>query len=421
MSASPVEGLEGVAWVRLTFVDVFGLSNSVQLPVHRFAQAVAVGEPFDGSALQGRARALESDMRLRPDPATLRRSGSIARVACTVLSPDGEPWPADPRTALVALLDGQLDELASAWSASTELEFYLLDGEDPIDRAGYFDDTEGVGMAIVRSAADQLSHYGIDVVACHHEAGPGQYELDLGRLGPLELADALVLAKQTVREAAAQLDVRATFMPRPFNRMPGSGLHLHQFVDDLVARDGSLTGDGRSFVAGQLAHARALAALTSPTVNSYKRLHSGPEAPGAAVWAHVNRAALIRISGESGGSPGGSAGIEFRGADPSANPYLLVAGLLVAAADGMSNGLELGPPVEEAARTFDPADVSEVRYDPLPRSLDEALDALMNDDALVDAFDARLLADLADGRRAEAEEYRGYVTHWELDRYLDEA
>jgi glutamine synthetase len=411
--------LDGVSWVRLTFVDVFGMSNSVQLPVHRFAQAVAEGEPFDGSALQGRARALEADMRLRPDPTTLRRSGPVARVACTVLTPDGEPWPADPRTALVALADGPLSELAAAWRASTELEFYLLDDDEPIDRAGYFDDAEGLGMGVVRAAADQLGAYGIEVVACHHEVGPGQYEIDLGRLGSLELADALVLAKQTVREVAAEEDVRATFMPRPFNRLPGSGLHLHQFVEGLLERDGgTLTDDGRAFVAGQLAHARALAALASPTVNSYKRLHSGPEAPGAAVWAHANRAALLRISGETGG---GTPGIEFRGADPSANPYLLVAGLLVAAGDGLANQLELGPPVEEAAGTFDPADVSEVRYSPLPRSLDEALDALLADDAFADVFDARLLSHLVDGRRAEAEDYRSYVTHWELDRYLDEA
>ena len=408
--------LEGIDWVRLTFVDVFGMSNSVQLPVHRFPQAVAQGEPFDGSALQGRARSLESDMRLRPDPATLHRAGSVARVACTVLSPDGEPWSGDPRTALVALLDGPLSELASTWSASTELEFYLLEDDEPIDRAGYFDDNEGGGMVIVRSAADRLGECGLEVVSCHHEAGPGQFELDLGPLTPLALADALVLAQQTVREVAAELGVQATFMPRPFNLLPGSGLHLHQHLAGLLGDDDLLTADGRGFVAGQLAHARALAALASPTVNSFKRLHSGPEAPGAAVWAHVNRAALIRISGEPG-----AAGIEFRGADPSANPYLLVAGLLIAAADGLSNNLELGPPVEEAAGMFDPADVSEVRYEPLPRSLDEALDALMADDVLVDAFDARLLANLVDGRRAEAEEYRGYVTHWELDRYLEEA
>jgi glutamine synthetase len=413
--------LDGVGWVRLTFVDVFGTSNSVQLPAHRFAQAVAEGEPFDGSALQGRARALEADMRLRPDPATLHRLGSVARVACTVLTPRGAPWPADPRTALAAMVGGPLAELADSWRASAELEFYLLDNRgpgdpEPIDRAAYFDDVEGIGTAVVRGAADRLISYGIDVASCHHEAGPGQYELDLGPLDPLGLADALVLAKQTVRELAAAEGVTATFMPRPFNDRPGSGLHLHQLVDGLV-EDTSLTGDGAAFVAGQLAHARALAALASPTVNSFKRLHSGPEAPGAAVWAHVNRAALIRIGGDSGASPG----IEFRGADPSANPYLLVAGLLVAAADGMASGLELGPPVEEAAGTFDPADTTEVRYDPLPRSLDEALDALMADDAFVDAFDARLLSDLVDGRRAEAEAYRSYVTHWELDRYLDES
>jgi glutamine synthetase len=349
----------------------------------------------------------------------LRRLGTVARVSCTVLSPDGEPWPADPRTALVALVDGPLAELAEAWHASAELEFYVLGAKaEPVDRAGYFDDVESVGMAVVRRAADRLAAYGIEVISCHHEAGPGQYELDLGPLSPLALADTLVLAKQTVREVAVESGASATFMPRPFNDLPGSGLHLHQFVPGLIDRSsGALTQDGRRFVAGQLAHARGLAALASPTVNSFKRLHSGPEAPGAAVWAHVNRAALIRLGGDAAGTPA----IEFRGADPSANPYLLVAGLLVAGGDGMASGLELGPPVEEAAGTFDPADAGEVRYAPLPRSLDEALDALLADDAFADAFDARLLGDLVDGRRAEAESYRGYVTHWELDRYLDEA
>jgi len=409
--------LAGVSWVRLTFVDVLGMSNSVQIPADRFEEAVANGEPFDGSALQGPSRALESDMRLQPDPSTLRHVGSVARVACTVHTPDGRPWPADPRTALVALVAGPLAELASVWEATAELEFYLLaaDGE-PVDRAGYFDDAEGPGMAVARAAADGLAQYGIDVVSCHHEAGPGQFELDLAALAPLALADALVVAKQTVREVAAQRDLRATFMARPFNHRPGSGLHLNQLVEGLTA-EGTLTEDGRSFVAGLLAHARALAALASPTVNSYKRLHSGPEAPGAAVWAHVNRAALVRIGGEATASPG----IEYRGADPSANPYLLVAGLLAAGADGMSNGLELGPPVEEAAGMFDPAESTEVRYEPLPRSLDEALDALMADDVLADAFDGRLRGHLVDARRAEAEAYRSYVSRWEWERYLDEA
>jgi len=409
--------LEGVRWVRLTFVDVFGTSNSLQLPAGRFAEAVADGELFDGSALQGRARALESDMRLRPDPATLHRIGDVARVACTVLTPDGEPWPGDPRTALATMLGAEsaVADLATVWTAGAELELYLLEPDAgallPVDRSSYFDDREGRGISVVRASADLLMDAGIEVLSCHHEAGPGQYELDLAPLPALALADALVLAKQTVREVAGDAGLLATFMPRPLDGEAGSGLHLHQHVDGLVADGGRLSPDGSAFVAGFLTHARALAALACPTVNSYKRLHAGPEAPGAAVWAHVNRAALIRISGGA---------IEYRAADPAANPYLLVAGVLVAAADGLAGALDPGPPLEEVADSYDPGQSHAVRYQPLPRSLDEALDALLADDAFIDAFDHRLLANLVDGRRSEAEAYRGHVTGWELERYLDE-
>lgn len=412
--------LEGARWVRLTFVDVFGANHSVQLPAHRFERAVAEGEPFDGSALQGRARALESDMRLRPDPATLRRDGEVARVACTVLTPDGAPWPGDPRTALVGMLsaEGGVRDLAERWTCGAELELYLFDDGRPVDREGYFDDRPGPGITVVRAAAERLIDGGIDVSSCHHEAGPGQYELDLAPLGPLALADALVSAKQAVREEASAAGLLATFMPRPLNGEAGSGLHLDQYVDGLLEAGGRLSGEGRAFVAGLLTHARALAALACPTVNSYKRLHAGPEAPGAVVWAHVNRAALVRISA---GQTGGGGGIEYRAADSSANPYLLVAGVLVAAAAGLADDLDPGSPLEEAARGYDPAESHAVRYQPLPRSLDDALDALLGDDAFVDAFDHRLLADLVDGRRSEAEAYRGHVTGWECDRYLEEA
>jgi len=418
VAAVTVPDLEGVRWVRLTFVDVLGTSNSVQLPVSRFADAVAHGETFDGSALQGRTRALESDMRLRPDPATLRRNGELARVACTVLTPDGEPWPADPRTGLVGMLDSAtgVAELGVAWAAAAELELYLLEDGQPVDRAGYFDDREGLGISVIRDAADRLEAAGLEIVSCHHEAGPGQYEIDLAPLPPLALADGLVLAKQLVREAAVESGLLATFMARPLEGQAGSGLHLHQEVEGLLDTAGTLSEDGQAFVAGILTHARALSALGSPTVNSYKRLHAGPEAPSSAVWAHVNRAALVRI-GAAGPT---TTGIEYRAADPSANPYLLVAGLLVAEADGLASGLDPGPPLEEVADSFDPGHADAVRYQPLPRSLDEALDALLTDDTFVDAFDHRLLANLIDGRRGEAEAYRGHVTAWELEHYLDQ-
>jgi glutamine synthetase len=410
--------LDGVSWVGLTFVDVFGLLNSVQLPAERFDAAVTDGEPFDGSALEGRTRYLEADMLLRPDADTVVRLGNgIARAVCDVLTLEGEPWPGDPRTALKAVAASVAD-LAERWSAGVELEFYLLNADgSPVNRGGYFDDVlEGPGAATVRQAADRLRACGLEIDACHHEAGPGQYELDLAALPPVALADAVVFAKQVVKEAAARAGLRATFMPRPFDGEPGSGLHLHQHVEGLVV-DGGLDEDGRVFVAGQLAHARGLSALAAPTVNSYKRLHAGPEAPGAVVWAHKNRAALIRLSSFRGRE----ASIEYRGADPSANPYLLIAALLASGAHGLEAEIELPPPLEEDVGTFDPASADAIRYEPLPRDLDDALDALLADDVLADTFDRQLLSRLVDGRRAEAEAYRAHVTQWEVERYRDEA
>jgi glutamine synthetase len=189
----------------------------------------------------------------------------------------------------------------------------------------------------------------------------------------------------------------------------GSGLHLHQQVPGLVEED-DLTDEGRAFVAGQLTHSVGLGALFAPTVNSYKRLHGTFEAPRTVMWSHLNRAALVRV---------GAQGIEFRGADPSANPYLLIAGLLIAAAEGLEAGLDPGPPQDESLGGF--ATVVKSRYRPLPRTLDEALDAFLADEALMDAFDGALVGRLVDGRRAEAEEYRSHVTSWEIRQYLDDA
>lgn len=410
--------LNDVAWVRLMFLDVLGARHSLQIPGRRFADAADRGEVFDGSTLEGRARHLEADMLLRPDPATLVRwPNGEARALGNVLTPDGRPWPGDPRTALAAIC-ADLSELADVYTAGAELEFYLLDADRrPADRGGYFGDTQGIGPAVVRQACEVLQTVGVEIDGFHLEAGPGQYEIDLSPRSPIDIADAIVLAKQAVREAAAEAGLAATFMARPLDGEAGSGLHLQQRLGARLMSGSTLSPDGRCMVAGQLAHARALCALAAPTVNSYKRLHAGPEAPGAAVWAHRNRAALVRVSADLGAD----ASVEFRAADPSANPYLLVAGLLAAAADGMAADLRLGPPLEEGGGGFDPIEGDEVRFDPLPRSLDEALDALLADDLFVDTFDSRLLTRLVDGRRAEAEAFRSHVTRWELERYLDEA
>jgi glutamine synthetase len=399
-------------WIRLSFVDVFGTPNSVLVPDERWDEAVARGVLFDGSALEGRARVFETDMLLRPVTSTaIEQHDGTAWAIGEVLTIDGVAWPGDPRTAL-SLVVARLGELASSWRASAELEFYLLTPAGlPVDQGFYFDDVDAAGLACVRGAGDVLMAEGIGVTSCHHEAGPGQYEIVLGAAPAVAIADALVVAKQAIRHAAAASGLRATFMPRPFESQPGSGLHLHQRAGSgLVDSSGGLDAAGRAFVGGLLAHASGLCALAAPTVNSYKRLHATDEAPNGAMWSHRHRAALVRVS---------QSGIEFRGADPSANPYLLVAGLLLAGADGLEEHLEPGPAEDESLGGFDAR--TSVRHRPLPRTLDEALDALAADDVLVDGFDGSVLSRMIEGRRAEAEAYRRHVTAWERDRYLDNA
>lgn len=404
-----------IEWYVCSFVDVFGQTGSMVIPAASFEDAIANGVPFDGSALEGRARVLESDMRLRPDPSTVvQLDDERAQAWCAVVDASGEPWPVDPRTALVQVID-RFSELAENIRFGAELEFYLLgpDGQ-PVDGARYYSDLDGPGADVVLEVASTLTTRGIPITAVHSEAGPGQYELDIGLLPPLAFADAVVHTKDVLRRAGRRNGLTATFMARPLPDEPGSGLHVQQASSLLLAEDGKLTDHGSGFVAGQLAHASALCALAASTINSYRRLHASPEAPGAAIWGRVNRAALVRL----GAGPGAGAVIEFRGADPAANSHLLVAGLVATGAAGIELDLELAPPNEESTAGFDPASQSQ-RFAPLPRSLDDALDAFALDDVLADAFDPRLVRVLLDGRRAESEAFRAHVTTWERDWYRD--
>jgi glutamine synthetase len=408
-----------VRWARLVFVDVFGGAHAVLVPADRLDHAFGHGSVIDGSALEGRSRHIEVDMLLMPDPASVVEWGDgDLRVACSVVHPDGTPWPADPRTALAGIV-GSAGEVAEGYEVAAELEFYLLDADGvPVDHAGYFAEITSPGSEVTTRAAERLGRYGIEVVNVHAEAGAGQYELDLGPLAPVAAADSLVLAKAVLREVAGDAGLVATFMPRPLPDEPGSGLHLHQHLGRRGWDDhGRLDAFGQAVVAGQLAHARGLAALAAPNVNSYKRLHAGPEAPGPVVWGRSNRASVIRVAA----SVQQRASVEFRLADPAANPYLLIGGLLACAAHGVEEGMEPGPSFEEDGGGYDPVTAQSVAVRLLPRHLDDALDALLADDVLVDAFDGRLLSRLVDGRRAEAEAYRSQVTAWEVDRYLSDA
>ena len=339
-------------------------------------------------------------MRLLPDPASLVTTGDgVARAVVRRALRDGTPWPGDPRTAARdrARPDRRPRRELRALGRARVLPARLR--RPRADRLGRLlhrrpRARHGRGP---RPPPSKLESWGIGVDSIHHEAGPGQYEIDLAELPAIELADALVLAKQTVRETAADAGLTATFMPRPLSDEPGSGLHLHQRVADRLADDdGLLTEEGRG-VPRRPARARAWPLGAGvPTVNSYKRLHSGPEAPSTAVWAHANRGALIRLS------PTGADGATHRvpRRRPVGKPVPAVRRAHHRAPlTALARRLDLPPAVEEESERLRPGRSRLLARRPLPRDLEEALSALQNDDVLVDAFDAQLLSRLLDGRR----------------------
>ena len=409
--------LEGLSFVRLVFVDMFGSIRSCQIPAARLLHDARPKLNFDGSAIEGRTRLLEEDMLLVPDFSTLTNIGRVhaghatGMVFCTVETPDGEAWPVDPRTALIRTCQ-EVPDLSGRWTASAELEFYMLQPDlRPADRGGYYSDLEGTGTAICREVANTLHRLNLPISGMHHEAGPGQYEIDLPALNPVALADAIILTKQIIAEESAAKGLLVTFAARPLTNEPGSGLHLHQHIEGAPVIP-FLSPEAEAVMAGILEHARGLTALAAPTANSYKRLHAGPEAPGMVIWAHANRSALLRVGMSIEGIPS----IEFRAGDPSCNPYLLVAGLLAVEAAGMSNRGHPGRPVEEEPTGFDPT-AAKIAPNPLPRNLDEALDALSDDEVLYDAFDSRLLNRLIEGSRGEIDAANQQISIDELDVY----
>ena len=438
----------GVGQVELQFCDIGGAIGSVYVPVGRLADVLRMGEWFDGSAIEGSARELESDMFLRPDPSTFAvtevvrdaaRDTATARLICEVVTPDGDPYRGDGRTVLRERLDAARGQ-GLDYRLASEVEFFLLPEGDAArqtrDEGGsYFEAGRGHVRHVALWIAAGLERLGIPIAASHHEVAPGQFEVDLEPLPALEAADSLVTLKAAIRDLARQRGLEATFMPKPFTDSAGSGLHVHQLMLGPDGRnafaepagDYGLSSVARQFVAGQLEHSRALAAILAPTVNSYRRLVPGFEAPVAASWGRHSRSAMLRVpaaaspSGRAGGeSIGVGARLEIRLPDPSCNPYLAFTAMLAAGLDGIERELEPGPAIEELGHGYAvrPVDAAPRR---LPASLGEALDALETDDVLADAL-GRVVFDLYLAlKRQEWDTFRRQVSTWEIDRYLRRA
>ena len=433
-------------FVSLQFTDIVGHVKSVQVPMHQLEEAVERGKWFDGSSIEGFARIAESDMFLVPDLSTFAAipwepgldadgkqlpTGS-ARVICDVFTPNGDPFPGDPRWVLRRQLD-RLKKLGYVLNMGPELEFFLLrrsaEGVEtlPHDGAGYFDLSEDLGTEVRKEMMNGLEDLGIKVETAHHEVATGQHEIDFEYADALRTADNAVTFKTTLKAVAASRGLYATFMPKPFFGINGSGMHVHQSLWDVkkesnAFRDAKdpygLSETARQYIAGTLAHARGMIAILAPLVNSYKRLVPGYEAPVYIGWARINRSALIRIPQISKGSTN-STRIELRCPDPSSNPYLAFAVMLAAGLDGIEKKMSPPDPVEENLYHFDAAKLESRQIKQLPGTLREALDELRNDEVVADALGEHIFERFVEAKTEEWDEYRMQVSAWELDRYLE--
>jgi glutamine synthetase len=425
---------EDIRFFNLQFTDIVGMVKSITVPLSQLAKVLESGIWFDGSSIQGFARISESDMWLRPALDTFAMipwkegTNKTARLICNVFTADGERFEGAPRTALIKMLE-EAAALGFDYRVGPELEFFLFDTDAsgvPIpgatnDEAGYFDATADRATIVRQNMITALEAFGIEVEAGHHEVAAGQHEIDFRYCNALKAADSAVTFKYVLKAVAQQHGLYATFMPKPIRGINGSGMHVHQSLASLktgvnLFADSNepygLSMLAKKFIAGQLKHARGMAAVLAPLVNSYKRLVPGYEAPVYVSWARVNRSALIRIPR----APVAEATrLELRCPDPACNPYLAFSVMLKCGLDGIKNDLPIPEATEENLFESSSARAGLVT---LPGSLREALDEFEKDTVVQEALGPHVTERFIDAKSQEWDDYRLAVTPWELNRYL---
>jgi len=426
----------GVRMVRLWFTDVLGNLKSFAISQNELENALNDGMTFDGSSIDGFSRIQESDVLAIPDPDTFQilplgdKGAAEARVFCDIHHLDGTPFSGDPRQVLRRHVESARKEGLTFYIAP-DIEFFYFNipqaGERPIplDNGGYFDlTTRDVTGDLRKQTIRTLEQIGIPVEYSFHEDSPSQQEIDLRHDDALTIADSVMTFRLIVREVAAAHGVYATFMPKPLEGVQGSGMHTHLSLftgDDNAFYDENdeynLSPLAKSFMAGLLRHAAEITAITNPTVNSYKRLVPGFEAPVHLSWARNNRSGLIRVPIPKRGNPLATR-LEYRSPDPSCNPYLAFSLMLAAGLKGVREGYEL--PVEADANLFELDDnaLSKLGIGQLPQSLAEALRAMEQSELVREALGEHIFEWFLRNKRREWLDYKTHVSQFEIDRYL---
>lgn len=429
-----------VKFVRLWFTDVLGVLKSVAITPSELETAFYEGIGFDGSTIEGPVREIEKDMIAKPDPATFqvlpwRGSENVAaRMFCDVYTPDNEKSLADSRNVLRRVLDKASQE-GLTFYAHPELEFYLFKQSGkinstadliPIDDGGYFDHVpRSVGQDFRRDVINTLEKMGISVEFSHHEAGPGQNEIDLRYADALTTADNIMTFRTVVKEIALQYDMFASFMPKPLANFPGSAMHTHMSLFegennifyDVNSRIYNLSNTGQQFIAGIIKYASEISAVTNQFINSYKRLSNGDEAPSFACWGANNPSALIRIPKHKP-SKAHSARVEVRSIDSASNPYLSFAVILGAGLKGIDEGLTLPEETSEDLFKLSRLEKQSLPIKQLPKSLEEALTITEKSDLVADIFGEDLFETFINNKYYEWEQYRKQITDFEINYSL---
>jgi len=426
----------GVKFIQFWFTDVLGTLKSFAITVDELEVGLEDGMGFDGSSIEGFARIHESDMVAMPDPSTFvvlpwapAEGAHVARMFCDILKPDGTPYEGDPRGALKRVIAKSKAMHFDTFYVGPELEyFYFKDASskcEGLDAGGYFDlSTLDVGSDLRGKTVLELQKLGIVVEYSHHEVAPSQHEIDLRYDEALKMADNAMTYRLAVKEVAMREGVHATFMPKPIFGENGSGMHTHMslFKDGkntfFDAQDAyHLSATGKAYIAGLLKHAREICSVVAPSVNSYKRLVPGYEAPVYISWARRNRSALVRVPMYKPGKEKATRA-EFRCPDPSCNPYLAFAVMLAAGLKGVEENYQLGSPVEEDIFEM-PLDArSACGITELPGNLFEAVIETEQSSLVREALGDHIFDKFIANKKIEWDRYRTHVSQFELDTYL---
>jgi glutamine synthetase len=426
---------QNVKYIRLQFTDILGIIKNVEIPVSQLEKALDNKMMFDGSSIEGFVRIEESDMYLYPDLNTwvvfpwTAEKGKVARLICDIYTAEGNPFDGDPRNNLRRVLK-EMEELGfTDFNLGPEPEFFLfkLDekGEPTLelnDQGGYFDFAPtDLGENCRRDIVLELEEMGFEIEASHHEVAPGQHEIDFKYADALTACDQIQTFKLVVKTIARKHGLHATFMPKPLYGVNGSGMHMNlSLFNNGVNAFYEPTGDlemsdtARQFIAGILKHAPSFTAVTNPTVNSYKRLVPGYEAPCYVAWSARNRSPLIRIPA----SRGLSTRVEVRSVDPAANPYLAMAVLLKAGLDGIKNKMTPPAPVDRNIYVMSKEERIEEGIIDLPATLAQALDQLKSDEVIVSGLGEHIFEHFIEAKEIEWDMFRTVVHPWERDQYM---